>query len=172
MAQTTRQTNGVDLERVRAVKTRIGEDEETARPRFAARVTWLGGYRTESLLGGHTIVRGDEPTAYAGEDTGPSPEDMLLAAVGQCLSVGYAGSLAARDIPIQRLEITVSGRVDFRVAYGLAEGNPGFDRIEVEVDLQADAPREVLEAVHERVLREAPIPNTVSRPVELDARLV
>jgi hypothetical protein len=53
----------------------------------------------------------------------------------------------------------------------LVAGNPGFDGIEVTVRLDADGPEEQLRDLHERVLAEAPIPNTVSRPVKLDVRL-
>jgi uncharacterized OsmC-like protein len=163
--------NGVDLARIGELKAQFKENPDSSRVGFTAHVRWLGGFRTESTMTNHSIVRGDEPTAYAGQDSGPSPEDMLLAAVGQCLAVGYASTTAARGIALRSLEIEVRGKVNFMVAYGLAAGNPGFDGIEVTVRLDADGPEEQLRDLHERVLAEAPIPNTVRRPVKLDVRL-
>ena len=163
--------NGVDLARIGELKAQFKENPDSSRVGFTANVRWLGGFRTESTMTNHSIVRGDEPTAYAGQDSGPSPEDMLLAAVGQCLAVGYASTTAARGITLRSLEIEVRGKVNFMVAYGLVAGNPGFDGIEVTVRLDADGPEEQLRDIHERVLAEAPIPNTVSRPVKLDVQL-
>lgn len=169
MAQSTR--NGIDVHVVERITDGYRADPDSGRTPFSARVRWLGGYKTESDLGHHAPVRGDEPTALAGTDTGPSPEEMLLGAVGQCLAVGYAGTAAARGVTIESLEIDVEGQVNLDAAYGVRDGNPGFDRIAVNVHLASDAPREELEAMHEQVVARAPIPNTVARPVEVDARL-
>ncbi len=163
--------NGVDLETVERLTEQYRRDPESGRAPFAARVRWLGGYQTESELGEHGPVRGDEPVALAGTDTGPTPEEMLLGAVGQCLAVGYAGAAAARGIKIASLEIEVRGQVNLPAAYGVEEGNPGFDRIEVSVHLESDAARDELEALHAKVVERAPIPNTVARPVQVDAKL-
>jgi uncharacterized OsmC-like protein len=83
---------------VGAVTERLREDREI-HPRFSAGVRWLGGYRTEARVGADVALSGDEPVEYAGTDTGPSPEDLLLAAVGQCLIVGLAGTATARLNP-------------------------------------------------------------------------
>ena len=163
--------NGIDLQLVERITDGYRADPGSGRTPFSARVRWLGGYKTESQLGHHAPVRGDEPAELAGTDTGPNPEQMLLGAVGQCLAVGYAGSAAARGLTIQSLEIEVEGQVNLDAAYGVREGNPGFDRIAVKVHLESDAPPEELEAMHEQVVARAPIPNTVARPVEFDAQL-
>lgn len=163
--------NDVDVQAVERIVEQYRRDPESGRRDFGARVRWLGGYRTESELGAHGPVRGDEPADLAGTETGPTPEEMLLGAVGQCLAVGYAGAAASRGIRIDSLVIEVRGKVNLPAAYGVAEGNPGFDRIEVDVHLESDASREQLEALHEQVVARAPIPNTVARPVEVDAKL-
>jgi uncharacterized OsmC-like protein len=163
--------NGVDLDKVAEITDAYRRDPEQGRAPFAARVRWLGGYQTEAELGRHQPVKGDEPEALAGTDTGPTPEEMLLGAVGQCLIVGYAGAAASRGIKIDSLEIDVHGRVNLPAAYGVEDGNPGFDRIDVDVHLEADASQQELEELHEKVVERAPIPNTVARPVEVKARL-
>ncbi len=44
------------------------------------------GYRTEIQAGGHTLLA-DEPVDLGGADTGPSPYDYLVAALGACTSI-------------------------------------------------------------------------------------
>ena len=166
-----RSLNGVDLEAVEMIADGYRADPASGRRGFSATVRWLGGYRTEADLAGAVVLRGDEPTDLAGTGTGPSPEDMLLTAVGQCLVVGLAGSASARGIAIDVLEVEVSGAVNLTAAYGVEPGSPGFDRIDIVVTLESGAPRDELEQLLARALELAPIPNTVQRPVPVTARL-
>jgi len=41
------------------------------------------GFAQEIEIGSHRL-KGDEPLAFGGTDTGPSPYDFLLAALGSC----------------------------------------------------------------------------------------
>lgn len=170
MARVTTKLNGVDLDKVDEITDQYRRNPGSGRVGFAARVRWQGGYETEIDLGEHGPVTGDEPVELAGTNKGPSPEEMLLGAVGQCLAVGYAGAASARGIRINSLEIDVAGHVNLPAAYGVEEGHPGFDRIEVNVNLDSDAPAEELEDLHRKVVERAPIPQTVSRPVEVDVK--
>jgi uncharacterized OsmC-like protein len=163
--------NGVDLDAVQAIVERYRADPDSGRRPFSATVRWLGGYRTEADLAGAVLVRGDEPTELAGTGTGPSPEDMLLTAVGQCLVVGLAGSAAARGIEIDGLEVEVSGIVNLTAAYGVEPGSPGFQAVEIVVRLESVAERAELDELLQHALALAPIPNTVQRPVPVTARL-
>ncbi len=163
--------NGVDLAAVGEIVDRYRDDPAAGRHPFATSVRWLGGYRTETSLPGTTVVLGDEPTELAGGGTGPSPEDMLLTAIGQCLIVGIAGSASARGITIDSLAVDVSGVVNLTAAYGIEPGSPGFASIDIAVRLESDTPRPELEQLVARALELAPIPNTVMHPVPVAARL-
>jgi putative redox protein len=48
-----------------------------------------GGFAQEATVGGHRL-RIDEPLAVGGTDTGPSPYDVLLMALGSCTSMTVA----------------------------------------------------------------------------------
>jgi len=169
--QRTYDLNGVDLHRVGRVAESYRRDPESGRKSFDARVEWVGGFRTKARLCDHDPLAGDEPEELAGSATGPAPEEMLLGAVGQCLIVGLASSAAARGIRIESLAVEVQGKANLTAAYGIEEGNPGFDSVEVEVKLDADADRDELEALVDHAVKLAPIPNTVSRPVPVETRL-
>jgi uncharacterized OsmC-like protein len=167
----TEHLNGVDLRRVAGIAAGYKRDPESGRKDFGARVEWIDGYRTEARLGHYEAFPGDEPKELAGSATGPTPEEMLLGAVGQCLIVGLAGSASARGIRIDSLSVEVEGTVNLTAAYGVQEGNPGFDGIKIRVNLDADADRDQLEQLLDDAVRLAPIPNTVARPVEVVTRL-
>jgi uncharacterized OsmC-like protein len=163
--------NGVDPAAVDAVVLRFRARPADADVGFGATVDWEGGYRTRASAGSFGPLAGDEPTDLAGTGTGPAPEELLLAAVGQCLVVGIVGAASARGLPIEHLSVTARGRVDLAVAYGLADGHAGFSGIDVQVDLRADLPRADLDALVQQALARAPIPNTVANPVPVQARL-
>jgi len=46
-----------------------------------AEVTWIGGLKAEAKIGRHRLVV-DEPVEKGGDDSGPTPVDLLLAALG------------------------------------------------------------------------------------------
>ena len=44
-------------------------------------VSWLGNLKTEARIGPHRLLI-DEPVDKSGEDTGPTPTETVLAALG------------------------------------------------------------------------------------------
>ena len=164
--------NGVDVAHVRQIAAGFAADPPSGRTGFGARVRWIEGYRTETALAGDLLVDGDEPTALAGGGSAPSPEDLLLAAVGQCLTVGWVGTLSARGHVIDALEVEVSGTCDLAVAYGVGEGNPGFSGVDVHIRIESDATQALLDELAADVLAMAPIPNTVMRPLPVTHTVV
>jgi uncharacterized OsmC-like protein len=170
---TAKCVNGVDLDRLRATQDLIEADAQgpLANPRYESTVVWNNGYHTLSrVTDGHEVI-GDEPEQYGGKGAGITPEDMLLTAVGNCLAATYIGGLSAAGIAVKSLRIHVSGRVNFRAAYGLEAANPGFDGIRVAVDVQAGSPPGQVKEVLERLLKTAPVPDTIIRPVPLEIEI-
>lgn len=165
--------NGIDVQRSKAVQESIRADGDgtVARPEYRAVVDWQSGYETVATVGGGQSVRGDEPVAYGGRANGLSPQDLLLTAVGNCVAATFIGGLSAKGIAVHSLRISVSGRVDFRVAYGIAPGAPGFEGIEVAVDIATSGERAQVEALLRQLYPTAPIPDTILRPVPVNLLL-
>lgn len=165
--------NGLDFNRMQAVLDSIKTDGQgsIAHPRFQATVVWDSGYHsTARVTDGQTVIS-DEPTRYGGEEVGVTPEDLLLAAVGSCLVNTYIAALSAARINVESLRINVSGCVNFRTAFGLEVGAPGYEAIKIAVDVQTDAPTERVTEIMEKAFPTAPIPDTIMRPVPVNVEI-
>lgn len=159
--------NGVNLSHSKETQERIRTDGNgsIAKPEYQSIIEWKNGYHTVSQVTDGQIVVGDEPIQYGGSGTGLTPQDLLLTATGHCLAVTYVGGLSAAGIKVESLRLHVSGKVNFRVAYGVDDGNPGFEQINIAVDIKTDAPHSKVDAVLKQLLKTAPIPDTIMRPV-------
>ncbi len=165
--------NGLSPDKSREVQRRIREDGDgdVARPLYRAQVEWTTGYQTVSRLAGGRTVEGDEPVAYGGRSLGASPQDLLLTAVGNCVVATCIGGLSAQQVEVRALKVDVSGRVNFKAAYGVAPGAPGFESVQVSIHIETDQPRERVEALLQKLLPTAPIPDTILRPVPLNVSI-
>lgn len=165
--------NGIDLEQSQIIydQVKAESDSDIARPHYQATVVWDNGYHTTTNVNGDQTIIGDEPVRYGGEGMGATPQDMLLTAVGHCLAATYIGGLSAARINVESLRLHVSGRVNFRAAFAIESGNPGFEDIKVVVEIQTDAPQEEVAVLLKKLQRIAPIPDTIIRPVPVNIEI-
>ena len=168
---TTTQLNGVDLVAVGGLATRISEDPAHAATVWQAEVEWKGAFRSEARIRDFAPLPSDEPVGLGGSDTAPNPVEQVLAALGNCLAVGYAAGASAAGITINDLRISLRGDLDLRTFLGLAEDNAGYEGINVSVDLDADASPEQIEELHRKVVGTSPVGHTLSRAVPVDIQL-
>jgi uncharacterized OsmC-like protein len=160
--------NGIDLKKVEELRELVRRDHSAAHPRYAANVRWLGGLRTEIKLAENRRLHADEPLNCAGENTAVSPEDLLLSAVGSCLTVAWISVLSARGITVRALDIELSGTVNFRGAYSVDDSPPGFEHLNIVVNLDTDASTEVVNGLRSKVAAISVIPDTILRAVPLE----
>ena len=95
----------------------------------------------------------------------------MLAALGNCLAVGYAANASAAGIELRDVNIELEGDLDLHTFLGLApQGNAGYDNISVRVSIDSDASAEEIEALHQKVVGTSPVGHTLSRavPVRID----
>src|SRR5262245_53372503 len=78
------------------------------------RVQWLGGYRTRIDVRGVHELHGDETPQYGGEDSGPMPTELLLAAVGTCMCLAVAHVASKRRIAIGQLSLEIEAEKDMQ----------------------------------------------------------
>jgi len=164
--------NGVDLEAVGGLVQAVGADPGKAHTTWAAHVTWLGGFASESRVRDFAPTPSDEPPTLGGGNTAPNPVEQLLSALGNCLAVGYAANASVAGITIDSLRIDVSGEIDLHVFLGLSEGHAGFDSITARVTLESSAARDQLEDLHAKVQASSPVGHTLTRGVPVEFTLV
>ena len=62
------------------------------------------GFAQEIAAGSHHF-RSDEPTSVGGTDSGPTPYDLLLAALGSCTSMTVAIYARRKQSPLERVAV-------------------------------------------------------------------
>ena len=165
--------NDVAIDTVAGLATKISEEPSVAATQWRASVQWTGGFRSEASIRDFAPAASDEPEALGGTDTAANPVEQLLAALGNCLAVGYAANATAAGIEINDLRIELEGDLDLHTFLGLNPGgNAGYESIRVSVVLDADAPESEIAELHERVVGTSPVGHTLSRPVPLHIDLV
>ena len=160
--------NEVNIGAVAGLAGKIQEEPGVAATKWNASVQWKGGFRSEAKVREFGPLASDEPDALGGTDTGPNPVEQLLAALGNCLAVGYAANATAAGIEIRDMNIELEGELDLHTFLGLApDGNAGYDNISVRVHIDSDASAEQLAELHDKVVGTSPVGHTLSRAVPL-----
>ena len=105
-------------------------------------------FRTEILANGHPLVS-DEPRAVGGTNTGPSPYELLAAALGACTAMTLRLYADRKRWPLERTVVRLTHRKDHAKDCAGCErpGGVGIDVIERELELSGpldDAQRQRL----------------------------
>lgn len=171
MKDDSSQLNDVNIEAVAGLAGKIQQQPEVADTLWNATVHWKGGFRSEASVRDFTPIASDEPDALGGTDSGPNPVEQLLAALGNCLAVGYAANATAAGIKINTMRIDLEGKLDLHTFLGLNDGNAGYSNISVKVDIDSPASAEELQALNDKVVNSSPVGHTLSRAVPIEITL-
>jgi len=163
--------NDVNIDSVVSLAGKIQQQPEVADTKWSAQVKWKGGFRSEAAIRDFSLSVSDEPLELGGTNTGPNPVEQVLAALGNCLAVGYAANATAAGIRINDISIDLEGDLDLHTFLGLADGNAGYSGISVKVNIDSDATPEQLQALHEKVTSTSPVGHTLSRAVAVNIDL-
>ncbi|WP_319792582.1 OsmC family protein [Acetobacter senegalensis] len=135
-----------------------------------------GQYRTLSYVGDHAPVVVDEPLHLFGQNTAPAPGEIVLSALGGCLAVGITAVATYRQVKLSKLELWLEGDIGNTAAWGAggADRKPeemGFKQVRVRVNVEGDAPRDVLDEIVAHANTFSPVANTLRNPVPLTVSL-
>jgi uncharacterized OsmC-like protein len=167
------QLNEVDLNAVGTLIDKIKQRPAAAQTTWSAEVRWTGAFRSEATVRSFTPIASDEPKGIGGSNAAPNPVEQLLAALGNCLAVGYAINASRARIAIRDLRINLEGDLDLHALLGLADGHAGFSAIRVAVHLDTDADEAAVAELHQKVAATSPVGQTLSNaiPVEINPAL-
>ncbi|MFB6368607.1 MAG: OsmC family protein, partial [Gemmatimonadota bacterium] len=85
--------------------TGSGSAPDSEEGRTVARLTG-GGFRTDVMAGGHGLVA-DEPESVGGTDQGPSPYDLVNAALGACTAMTLRMYADRKEWPLEEVTVRV-----------------------------------------------------------------
>ena len=174
--------NGLDLQALAAEVEAIEKDPTQAKVTFNVTTRWSGQTRSESTVDGYTIggeriarshrIVADEPCELLGSDGAANPQELLMAAVNACMTVGYVAGAALKGITLEKLEIRTKGTLDLRGFLGLDDSvPPGYEAIDYDVLIKGDGTRADFEEIHQAVMKTSPNYFNMSRPIRMNGSL-
>ncbi len=153
--------NGIEMRALNGVIEAVKATPAVAQATFAVRAETDYGFHTRSntgqpTLGGQPIAgrtrtfrfEGGHPPELLGKDEGPAAVEGLLASLAACVSGGFTTFGAYLGIPVERVQMDLTGYVDLQGMLGLPEPGavrPGYQRIHARITVKSPASREDLE---------------------------
>jgi putative redox protein len=143
------------------------------RPEDVGTVTvrgFAGGFAQEIVTGPHHLSS-DEPAAAGGTDTGPSPYQLLLAALGSCTSMTLAlyarrkqWPLEAVTVELRHSRIHAEDCADCETQHGL------LDRIERRISVSGPLSEEQRQRLLE-IASKCPVHRTLTSEIRIETSL-
>ncbi len=100
---------------------------------------------------------GDETPEYGGEDLGPMPTELLLAAIGTCMCLAIAHVARKRDIAINQLSLEVGAEKDLHA----------FRFQDIFLTIRADLPQGELDKLVNHARGYCFVSNTLAKGCEI-----
>ncbi len=129
------------------------------------------GFTQEIVAGSHRLAA-DEPKDVGGNDEGPSPYDLLLAALGSCTSITVGMYARRKDWPLQDVTTRLRHSRIHATDCEECETKEGrIDRIELDIELvgplSAGQRAKLLE-----IAKKCPVHRTLLSEIEIQTKAV
>lgn len=129
------------------------------------------GFAQEITVGAHRL-RADEPIEVGGKDTGPSPYDLLLAALGSCTSMTIAMYARRKKWPLENVTVTLRhAKIHAQDCQDCETKEGKIDRIEREIHfvgaLDAEQQQRLLE-----IADRCPVHRTLTSEINIQTKAV
>ena len=127
-----------------------------------------GAFESKIAIRNHVLVS-DQPFGFNGENKGPKPSELILAALAACQETTFRLYAEDMGIEINAISVSLTGIQDLTGFMGLDQRVPaGFIAINGEVTIQSPATKEDLELLKKRVDRYCPVLDDLKRPVQVN----
>ena len=130
-----------------------------------------GRYAEDIFVGDH-ILRADEPTALGGANTGPTPNDLLLAALGACTAMTLRMYAERKNWELGKISVRLNQARIHAEDCKTCESRDGMVTrisrdITIEGSLDEDKRKRLLE-----IADKCPVHRTLTAEVVVDSRIV
>jgi uncharacterized OsmC-like protein len=169
--------NGLDLDVLQDAIDMIREQPEAGMVTIRTLHRWdegfgVDGYAKEVEQGGEVTTRRftfrtDWPPEIGGRDSGPSPGEALLGALGGCVAMTYVTKAASRGVPIDELEVTIQARVNLQGTFELDSVRAGLSDVTITVGVRSDVDDAVLDELARATRRTSAVYDSLANPVNM-----
>ena len=162
----------LDMSTYAATKEHITANPEDGKGTFETVTEWTDGAQAVTRARSFTITT-DEPAPLGGKDEAIDPMELLLAAVGTCLTIGWVTHANMRGVEYRALTIKVKAPFDLRGYLAIDESvRPGFLGLEYRVEVDTDADPAVLDEIREACEAGSPMYDNVLNATSISGEVV
>lgn len=130
-----------------------------------------GRFTQEIVIGNHTLIA-DEPIANGGNDSGPSPYDFLLAALGSCTSMTLRVYAEFKKIPLKKVIVKLKyDKIYAKDCADCENNNSMVDHIDRQIELQGDLTEDQRKKLLE-IANKCPVHRTLTSKIVITTELV
>lgn len=182
MITTANIKNGVNVDQLVETIGAVQENPGLAKFEFRTKNNWIeGGHCVSSVKSFYGVgaedtsreetftMECDHPNVLLGKDKAATPAEVVLHALGSCLTGAMAYHAAANGIEIEGAESSLDGGIDLHGFLGLdPEVRKGFDGIKVRLKVKSDATAEQLE----NLAKFSPVFDIITNPTPVSIEIV
>lgn len=172
--------NGVNAEALVGARDALSKQPAGAQFKWRASCEWVRGTHSRSTVDGffglgqehHHKTKftfdADHPEVFASEDKAATPPEIVLSALGSCLTAGVAAVAQHRKIQLRSVKATLEGGMNI---LGILGADPairnGFDGIKVTYTIDADASKEDIEALVAQSQKRSAVFDMIANPTNI-----
>ena len=172
--------NGVNTAALLDAREALSGAPQAAEFTWRATCEWLRGTHSRSTvetfagLGQeHThestfTFDADHPVCFASEDHGATPAEIVLVALGSCLTGGLAAVAQNREIQLRKVTATIEGDMN---VLGILGADPdirnGYRDIRVRFEVDADATPEEIKALVAQSQKRSAVFDVITNPTNV-----
>lgn len=128
------------------------------------------GFAQEIVAGAHRLAS-DEPLAVGGTDTGPTPYDLLLAALGSCSSMTAGVYARRKGWPLESVTVRLThSRIHAADCENCETKEVRLERIDVVIELTGPLTEQQRARLLE-ITERCPVQRTLESRIEIRSRL-
>lgn len=141
-----------------------------SKPRSAVVHGSSKGFAQQIAIGEHRLVA-DEPKAVGGTDTGPSPYDLLISALGACTSMTVSLYARRKQWPLDAVTVRLRhSKVQAADGVDGEAKQAKVDRIERDIELHGELTAEQRQRLLD-IANKCPVHRTLTSKIDISSRL-